>query len=116
MTDLPDATPAAGDEPVAWIATPYRAPVLDQDGGSIGTTESLLGDEGADIFHGLAVRRPGGELVEVAADRVKTITRRAIHTTLSAVEVVQLPPYRPERWFHLGWGGLFRKRPEWDQS
>jgi hypothetical protein len=26
-----------------------------------------------------------------------------------------LPAYPEERWYHLGWGGLFRKRPEWEE-
>ncbi len=115
MTDDLAETPA-GEEQVAWTATPYRAPVLDRDGAAIGTTESLLGDEGEDIFHGLAVRRPGGQIVELAADRVERITRSAVHTSLTAVDAAQLPAYRAERWFHLGWGGLFRKRPEWDRD
>ncbi|HVA21681.1 MAG TPA: hypothetical protein VNN74_06260 [Candidatus Micrarchaeia archaeon] len=116
MTDDPAGTPPDVEERVAWTATPYHAPVLDRDGGAIGTTESLLGDEASDIFHGLAVRRHGGEVVELAADRVERITRTAVHTSLGAADAVQLPAYRPEHWFHLGWGGLFRKRPEWEDS
>ena len=93
---------------------PYRAPVTDRDGNRIGTAESLLGDEGADIFHGIAVKRSSaGKLVEVAADQVKRITAREVRTDLTSQAVAALPPYREEHWFHVGWGGLFRKHPEW---
>jgi hypothetical protein len=37
-------------------------------------------------------------------------------TDLSADDVTNLPPYQEERWFHLGWGGLFRKHPEWERD
>jgi len=93
---------------------PYRAPVTDRDGKPIGTAESLLGDEGADIFHGIAVKRSSdGKVVEVAADHVKRITAQEVRTDLTSQAVAQLPPYREEHWFHIGWGGLFRKHPEW---
>ena len=105
---------ADGEEQVAWMMTPYHAPVLDRDGNSFGTTASLLGDEASDIFHGLAVKpNSGHQLVEVEASRVVKITTTAVHTDLSAEAVAELPQYRQERWYHLGEGGLFRKRPEW---
>ena len=93
---------------------PYRAPVVDREGGRFGTAESLLGDEAEDIFHGIAVKRSGdGRLVEVAAAHVQRITSREVRTDLSPHDVAALPPYKEERWFHIGWGGLFRKHPEW---
>ncbi len=102
-----------GDQ-VAWIATPYRAPVVDREGNRFGTAESLLGDEAEDIFHGIAVKRSSdGKLVELAAAQVQRITSREVHTDLDGAAVADLPPYKEERWFHLGWGGLFRKHPEW---
>jgi hypothetical protein len=102
------------EDQVAWRATPYRAPVLDGNGKKFGTAESLLGDEEADIFHGLAVKlSDGGRLVEVTADRIARITRSAVHTDVGRAEVASLPAYREGHWFHLGWGGLFRKHPEW---
>ena len=93
---------------------PYRAPVTDRDGNRIGTAESLLGDEEEDIFHGIAVKRASdGKLVEVPATRVQRITAHEVRTELGSQEVAELAPYKEERWFHLGWGGLFRKHPEW---
>jgi hypothetical protein len=105
------------DDPIAWTATPYHVPVLDGEGDKIGTAESLLGDENADIFHGLAVKLDaGGHLVELAAEHVKRITLHGVYTDVRPDQVGTLPAYSEEKWFHLGWGGLFRKRPDWEQS
>ncbi|HUY61124.1 MAG TPA: hypothetical protein VMW49_04535 [Candidatus Dormibacteraeota bacterium] len=107
--------PGPDEQVVAWQRTPYRAPVLDAEGGVIGTTASLLGDEAADIFHGLAVKQAHGHaVVEVPAGQVAHITTGCVYTTVPPAEVSTLQPYREQHWYHLGWGGLFRKHPEWD--
>ncbi|HYM49359.1 MAG TPA: hypothetical protein VET65_02190 [Candidatus Limnocylindrales bacterium] len=104
------------EQQVAWIATPYRAPVMDSEGNELGTTESLLGDEQSDIFHGLAVKlKSSGTVVEIPADQVRRITTVRVYTGVTPDAVAALPRYREEAWFHLGWGGLFQKRPEWKQ-
>jgi len=104
----------AMEDQISWRATPYRAPVLDAGGVEVGQTASLLGDEEEDIFHGLAVKLAhGGGIVELPAARISRITRSAVQTDLHHDEVNSLEQYREERWYHLGWGGLFRKRPEW---
>ena len=101
------------DEPaVAWTAMPYRAKVLKSDGTEIGTAESLLGDEQEDIFHGIAVQASHG-LVEIPAQRITKITASGVATDLDDAGVGQLQPYREEKWFGIGWGGLFQKHPEW---
>lgn len=102
---------------VAWRAMPYRAPVVAADGSVIGSAESLLGDDKEDIFHGIVVKRSqGGGLLEIPATRVKKITTHHVVTDLTDADVAALPPYREEHWFHIGWGGLFRKHPEWDET
>ncbi|MHB1575547.1 MAG: hypothetical protein ACYCX9_03400 [Candidatus Dormibacteria bacterium] len=118
MDNSHDDLPMSPDEQqVAWIRTPYHAPILDSQGNSFGTTESLLGDEAEDIFHGLAVKlASGGRVAEVAADHVTKITLAAVHTDLDPASVEQLPAYQEERWFHLGEGGLFRKHAEWKRG
>jgi hypothetical protein len=104
------------DQQVAWIATPYHAPVFDTVGGQFGITDSLLGDEASDIFHGLAVKiHEGGHVAEIAAAQVDKITLGGVHTSVTPEQVQMLPPYQEERWYHLGQGGLFRKRPEWKE-
>jgi hypothetical protein len=102
---------------VAWRAMPYRAPVVAADGSEVGTAESLLGDESEDIFHGIVVKpRGSGKHLEIPAARILKITEKHVLTDLSEGDVAALEPYREEQWFHLGWGGLFRKHPEWDKT
>ena len=80
---------------VAWLATPIKAPVVDEAGVEIGRAERLLGDEAGDIFHGIVVRLSrGGQRVEVPADRIPKITTRRIYTDLAAHELEGLPPHR----------------------
>ena len=105
------------EEQVAWTATPYRAPVVDANGEQIGTTESLMGDEAEDIFHGLAVKlKHGGRMVELSADHITRITGERVYTNLGSDGLAGLPDYQAEKWFHLGWGGLFRKHPRWERD
>jgi hypothetical protein len=102
---------------VAWTAMPYRCAVYAADGTEIGTAESLLGDEEEDIFHGIALkRRTGGPTAEIPAARIKKITEKGVVTDLDASDTANLQAYREEQWFHLGWGGLFRKHPKWDRE
>jgi hypothetical protein len=103
------------ETPLAWQVMPYRAPVYAADGTEIGPAESLLGDETEDIFHGIAVKTRGKTL-EIPALNIKKITAKGVVTDLDSVGVAGLQPYREEPWFHLGWGGLFRKHPEWDRT
>lgn len=105
------------EQALAWQAMPYRAKVYGSDGSVLGTAESLLGDESADIFHGIALRKTsGGKALEVPAARIKKITASGVVTDLDGSEAAALAPYREEHWYHLGWGGLFRKHPEWDKT
>ena len=102
---------------VAWRAMPYRAPVVAEGGSVIGTAESLLGDEEADIFHGIVVKvTSGGKHVEIPAARIKKITEKHVVTDLTEDDTAVLQPYREEHWFHIGWGGLFRKHSQWEES
>ena len=102
---------------VAWRAMPYRAPVVAADGSEIGRAESLLGDEAEDIFHGIVVKsKQGGKPLEIPAARIKQITEKHVVTDLADADLATLQPYREEHWFHIGWGGLFRKHPEWDET
>ena len=107
----------AMEDQISWRATPYHAPVLDAGGMEFGQTASLLGDEKEDIFHGLAVTLVhNARIVELPAARISRITHTAVYTDVRRDEVASLEPYREERWYHLGWGGLFRKRPEWKEG
>lgn len=95
------------ERPVAWTAMPPKAPVFDAEGESIGTAETVLGDEGAGIFHGVVVKREAdGQLVEIAGDDVDQITTERVRADLTAAEVEALPPYEDQP---SGLEGLIRK-------
>ncbi|MDQ6846295.1 MAG: PRC-barrel domain-containing protein [Candidatus Dormibacteraeota bacterium] len=84
-------------ETLAWRAIKPGHKVLDRDGGEIGTVTRVLADEGADIFHGVAVRRGlplVGEDYEVVAAQIARIDEDALHTTLATSEVDALPAPR----------------------
>ncbi|HEY8642030.1 MAG TPA: hypothetical protein VIO84_04605 [Candidatus Dormibacteraeota bacterium] len=104
------------EQQIAWIGMHPSSPVLDAEGDQIGTAESLLGDESEDIFHGIVVKLKDGRHVEVPALKVEKITAAKVHLSVKPDEVAGLPDYREEHWFHLGWGGLFRKHPEWKET
>ena len=105
------------EDEISWLRTPFKAPVLDAGGNQIGTTASLLGDEEADIFHGIVVRLPHSkDRKEIQANQITRITRSHVETSVPAGAAGSLEPYSEQRWFHLGWGGLFRKRPEWEEG
>lgn len=72
---------------------PHHAPVVAADGSEIGTAESVLGDQNEDIFHGIVLRRHDGQLVEVAAARVKKMTAQHVVTDLDLSEAGTLTPY-----------------------
>jgi hypothetical protein len=82
---------------LAWRAIKPGHTVLDRGGTEVGTVARVLADEGADIFHGVALRRGlplVGEEREVVAAQIERITEDAVHTTLSAADVEGLPAPR----------------------
>ncbi|MBJ7593895.1 MAG: hypothetical protein JF886_03385 [Candidatus Dormibacteraeota bacterium] len=84
-------------ETLAWGAIKQGHKVLDREGGEIGTVTRVLADEGADIFHGVAVRRGlplVGEEHEVVAAQIAHIDEDAVHTSLATSEVDALPAPR----------------------
>lgn len=82
------------ETPLTWQRTPASAKVYGADGSEIGSVESVLGDEEADIFHGLAVRRSGDGLLELPAAHVKKICAAGVATDLYPGDVAALQPYR----------------------
>jgi ribose 5-phosphate isomerase A len=84
-------------ETLAWRVIKPGMTVLDGDGTSIGTVARVLADDGADIFHGIALKRGlpvVGEEREVVAARIERIAEDVVHTDLTAAEVESLPPPR----------------------
>jgi hypothetical protein len=71
--------------------------VLSRNGTEIGTVGRVLADDGADIFHGIALKhglpRVSGER-EVLAAQIEQIVEDAVWTTLDPADVDKLPPAR----------------------
>ncbi len=85
------------EETLAWRAIKAGHKVLDCDGSEIGTVTRVLADDGADIFHGVAVRRGlplVGDEVEVVSDQIARISEDVVETTLSPGDVEALQPPR----------------------
>ena len=61
-------------DPVSWLMVERGWTVVDAQGEKVGKVDEVLGDEQADIFHGLLV---DGE--EVVADRIAEIREGDLH-------------------------------------
>ena len=75
------------EETLAWRAISPGWKVLDREGGVLGSVSRVLADEGADIFHGIAVRRGlpvVGEEREVLAAQIDRIAEDTVFTSVAA--------------------------------
>ena len=82
------------EETFAWRAIKPGHKVLGRDGADLGTVGRVLADDGADIFHGVSLRRgllPMGPEREVVAAQIERITEDEVHTTVADAEVDDLP-------------------------
>jgi hypothetical protein len=100
------------ERPIAWSAILADEPVIAANGEEIGVVADVLGAE--DIFHGIVVRAgPGGGEVMILADKITEITNVKVVTSLSSEQLRELPPYRVEESYQLGFVGLLRKHLGW---
>ena len=104
-------------EPVSWRTLIYGTAVMSSDGAQIGTVREVLGDDAADIFHGLRVRlEHGGRDVMVAADDVASLTEDAVRLDLTNSAVEALTDFHEEASYHLASVGWLRKHLGWKQD
>ena len=82
--------------PVSYLVLPDGVPVYDSGGAEIGAVEHVLADEGADIFHGLILRRPGlpPRYLYAARDRVGGLFERGVTLAVGA-DALQEPADDP---------------------
>jgi hypothetical protein len=81
-------------DPVSWLMIRPGWKVYAADGSEIGGVDEVAGDDGHDIFDGLAVATSAlGKPKYVPAERVTTITEGRVDTSLSAAEVEALGDY-----------------------
>jgi uncharacterized protein YrrD len=84
-------------EPVSWLMIEPGWAVEAKDGKEVGTVREVLGDDGADIFDGLAVSH--GVLHRsryVPAESVGEITEGRVALTLSSDEFERLGDYETQ--------------------
>lgn len=102
------------EQPLAWTAILADTPVHAVDGQQVGTVREVLGAEAGDIFHGIVVHTGlVSHDVMIAADQVTRISNRRVDTSLSSEMVRELPPYREEESYQLGFVGFIRKHLGW---
>ena len=78
-------------DPVSWFVIERGWEVVDRDGAKIGQVEETLGDENADIFHGLSVATSlVGAPRFVPAEQVAEIEEGRVQLSLTSAEVEQL--------------------------
>jgi hypothetical protein len=82
-------------DPVSWFMIRPGWKVYASDGTEVGAVDEVAGDEGQDIFDGLAVAHSAlGKPIYVAAESVGQITDdKRIELTLSAQQVAELGPF-----------------------
>jgi hypothetical protein len=83
------------EETLAWRAIKPGHRIFAVDGSEIGVVHRVLADDGADIFHGVSVKRGLlGSEHEITADHIGRITVDDVHTDIAAADVEALPPAR----------------------
>jgi hypothetical protein len=79
------------DEPVSWLMIEPGWDVVASDGSKVGEVDEVAGDDGADIFDGLAVALTAfGRPRYVPSESVAQITDRIVHLSLTREQVSSL--------------------------
>jgi hypothetical protein len=82
-------------DPVSWLMIKSGWKVEAADGTPVGEVDEITGDEGADIFDGLAIATTAlGHPRYVPAEKVAEITDGTVRLSLSPAEVEALEEYR----------------------
>jgi len=79
-----------GDHAISYKVLVQGTPVLDRDGGEVGSVRDVLENEAEHIFDGLVLDTPAGQRF-VDAPEIARITARAVTLTLDADGVATLP-------------------------
>jgi sporulation protein YlmC with PRC-barrel domain len=99
---------------VSWKGIEANAPVFSSEGEAVGKVESVVGDQTADVFTGLAVSIDVlGPARLVPSERVRGIWPDRVDVALTKVQIERLPEYEETptvRWRPGGGiGGFFRR-------
>lgn len=83
-----------GDHAISYKVLERGTPVLDRDGGDVGSVREVLENEAEHIFDGLVLDTPSGQRF-VDAPEVARITARSVTLALDAEGVAGLPEKDP---------------------
>lgn len=85
-------------DPVAWNVIEPGWKVIDSEGEEIGRIAEVTGDEGADIFDGIAVSEGilSGKKRYVPSEQVGQIVEGAVHLTVPAAQLTDFTEPAPE--------------------
>jgi hypothetical protein len=93
-TRRPSGRLVAVSDPVSWLMIRPGWKVLAADGSDAGRVDEVAGDDGADIFDGLAIAETTfGKPRYVPAEQVAEITDGAVRLSLTRQQVEQLGEY-----------------------
>ncbi len=82
------------DEPVSWLLIRPGWKVVAADGSEVGEVDEVAGDDGRDIFDGLAVATSAlGQPRYVPAEQVASISEGTVHLSLTREQADALPEY-----------------------
>lgn len=88
--------PDAGDgHPISYKVLARGTPVVDRDGGAVGSVSEVLENQAEHIFDGLVLETPAGPRF-VDAPEVQRITERRVTLTLDAAQAAALPERDPK--------------------
>jgi sporulation protein YlmC with PRC-barrel domain len=103
-----------GEPQVSWKAIEANAPVFSSEGEAVGKVESVVGDQDADVFTGLAVSIDVlGAARLVPSEVVRAIWPDRVDVALTKAQIERLPEYEetPTVQWRPGGGlrGFFRR-------
>ena len=78
------------DHAISYKVLEHGTPVVDRDGGDVGSVRAVLENEAEHIFDGLVLDTPAGQRF-VDAPEIARITARLVTLTLDAEGVAGLP-------------------------
>jgi hypothetical protein len=102
--------PADDGHAVHYTALERGTPVISSDGEEVGTVVEVLDNYREHIFDGLVVETGGGERKFVDAPEVARTAERAVTLTITAAEVAELEPPKPDRGLKGLFGTILGKR------
>ena len=82
------------DTPIAWLALEPGTPIYSSDDQQIGKVDEVVADREKDIFSGITFKTNAmASALFIPADRIGSISKEAVQTTISAAESETLEAY-----------------------